>query len=272
MTSKISIITVNLNNAYGLEKTIRSVTEQTFRDFEFLVIDGASTDGSRDILGKYKDKIDVLISEPDTGIYNAMNKGIRQASGDYLLFLNSGDYLHDNMVLQSVALSIAGNKDIYYGNIIYEEPGKQQFRTFPPLLSFSFFIEHNISHQASFIKRELFQKFFLYNENFRIVSDWEFFIYTICKENVSYQHLDMIITNYDATGISSEINNHVSMHGERNLVLKRHFPAFYDDRETLTVLRSRRGRQFLKIRKHKVAWSLLKSMMSIITVFLPQEK
>lgn len=99
----ISIITINYNNAEGLRRTIQSVVSQACRaDFEYIVIDGASTDGSRDILDQYSDQIDVLISEPDSGIYNAMNKGVKNSSGTYCLFLNSGDWLHDQTVIKDV--------------------------------------------------------------------------------------------------------------------------------------------------------------------------
>ena len=100
---KYSIITVNFNNKEGLRKTIESVIRQSFRDFEYIVIDGGSTDGSADILKEYDAQIDYWVSEPDKGIYNAMNKGIVQAKGEYLNFMNSGDYFYDNQVLQHVA-------------------------------------------------------------------------------------------------------------------------------------------------------------------------
>ncbi len=88
---KLSIITINKNNAYGLRKTIQSVINQTYSNIEYIIIDGASTDGSIDVIKKFEDKIDWWASEPDTGIYNAMNKGIKIATGDYCQFLNSGD-------------------------------------------------------------------------------------------------------------------------------------------------------------------------------------
>ena len=97
---KLSIITINFNDAKGLEKTIQSVINQTYKDFEYIVVDGASTDGSVDVIKKYSNKLTHWVSEPDTGIYNAMNKGTRMASGEYCLYLNSGDFLADNDVLE----------------------------------------------------------------------------------------------------------------------------------------------------------------------------
>ena len=107
--NKISIITVNYNDREGLKKTIESVINQTWQDFEFIIIDGGSTDGSREVIEQYKDKIDYWISEPDKGIYNAMNKGIKAASGEFLLFLNSGDRLIDKNITEKVISKLESN-------------------------------------------------------------------------------------------------------------------------------------------------------------------
>ena len=111
---KLSIITINLNNAAGLRKTIESVVNQTFTDYEYLIIDGGSTDGSVEVIKEFADKITYWVSEPDKGIYNAMNKGILKARGEYLQFLNSGDWLVDNEVLFRV-FSLNHFEDILYG-------------------------------------------------------------------------------------------------------------------------------------------------------------
>ncbi|MBC7426937.1 MAG: glycosyltransferase, partial [Bacteroidia bacterium] len=116
----LSIITICLNDKSGLEKTILSVKEQTFRDYEHLIIDGGSVDGSKEIIEKYKSYLAFTISERDNGRYQAMNKGIQNSKGIYLLFLNSGDYLADNFVLQKI-LSDADMPDIKYGNVIFED-------------------------------------------------------------------------------------------------------------------------------------------------------
>ena len=113
---KLSIITVNLNNCDGLQKTIDSVVSQTFKDFEWIVIDGGSTDGSKELIEQYADHFTYWVSEPDKGIYNAMNKGIRVAKGDYLQFLNSGDYLYDRTTLEKCLLP-QNNADVIYGNL-----------------------------------------------------------------------------------------------------------------------------------------------------------
>src|SRR5574344_2490955 len=111
---KLSIITINYNNAEGLEKTIKSVINQTFTDYEYIIIDGGSTDGSTDIIKKYRENIDYWVSESDKGIYKAMNKGITYTHGEYLNFMNSGDCFHSSTVLNEVARNF-NNTDIIIG-------------------------------------------------------------------------------------------------------------------------------------------------------------
>lgn len=268
----ISIITVNYNNYEGLKKTINSVVSQVSADIQFIVIDGGSDDGSLSLLTTYNDHLYYWISEPDKGIYQAMNKGIKVASGDYILFLNSGDVLHQNdVVIQSLALMKDG-LDIYYGDIIYDEIHMRNRRSFPRKLNFAFFYNENISHQASFIKRGLFTTIGSYNEENKIVSDWEFFTYAICKCGATYMHLDLIITDYDATGISSNLNNHAQMNLERQESLERYFPEFIDDYKYLSHLRNKKTEQFLYIKSHPLAYKILKACINIILFFLPKFK
>lgn len=269
---KISIITINYNDRNGLEKTIQSVISQRYKNIEFIVIDGGSTDGSKEIIDNFAANLAYWISEPDSGIYNAMNKGIKVATGDYLLFLNSGDSLHDNQVIENVNALVGEERDIYYGDIIYDEVNQQNKVTFPDVLTFAFFFERNISHQASFIKRHLFETIFLYNENFKIVSDWEFFIYAICKREVSYQHLDLLVTNYDATGISSNTENHPLMFVEREASLNKYFPEFIADYNYLKKVKLKKVEQLLFIKQFPLAFKILKGFMNLILLFLPKFK
>jgi len=202
--TKLSIITVNLNNKHGLEKTIRSVASQNFIDYEFIVIDGASTDGSLKIIEKYKDTISYFVSEKDTGIYNAMNKGIKMANGKYLQFLNSGDYLLNKEILKKV-FSIITNKDIYYGSSLRRsEIGNLYEFTEPNDLTFKRFFDYSICHQSMFIKRKLFKKFGMYDESLKIVADWKFNVNTIILNNCSLFFLKFPIVFYDTMGISSK--------------------------------------------------------------------
>lgn len=271
MSIKLSIVTINFNNKIGLQKTIDSVKAQTWKNFEFIVIDGGSSDGGKAILVDEQANISYSISEADNGVYNAMNKGILKATGDYVLFLNSGDSFYENNTLEKAVPHLDNNTGIYYGDAAYMEKHGEHIRTYPDKLSFRYFTEHNLSHQASFIKRALFDALFCYNENYKIASDWEFFIYAICKANVSYQHINQIICNYDTEGISSIIDNHKLMHAERAETMARYFPLFIEDYKVIEVLNSKRTRQFLAIRNNKIAFKILKGLMSILTLFIENE-
>lgn len=272
MHKKVSVITVNYNDKNGLKKTIDSIISQKWQNFEFIVIDGNSNDGSKAIIDSHKSVFTHAVSESDEGIYHAMNKGISLAKGDYLLFLNSGDILLDENTLQKAQQHLNSNKAIYYGDVIYQETDRQRERIFPDELTFLFFLEHSLSHQAAFIHRSLFDEIFLYNEAYKIVSDWEFFIYAICKQNVSYEHIPLFITIYDTNGISSIACNHPLMHEERKQTLNKYFPAFINDYQSITELGSKRTKQFLFIGKHKIAWKILKGFMNIILLFLKDKR
>lgn len=195
---KLSIITVNLNNKDGLQKTIDSVISQTFNDFEWIVIDGGSTDGSKELIEKYSNYISYWVSEPDKGIYNAMNKGIRVAQGDYLLFLNSGDELYNVDVLSEV-FNNDWNVDILSGQVERKDNHKL-LRKYDKSIFMQLYND-TINHQGTFIKRHLFEDR-LYDESLKIVSDWKFWIETIIQNNVSFKVIDTVIAKQDIEGIS----------------------------------------------------------------------
>lgn len=200
----LSIITVCRNIAPEIEDTCRSVVGQNFDDFEWIVIDGASTDGTREILEKYSDRMTTLVSEPDSGIYNAMNKGIRLSQGERLLFLNGGDCLVSKGILAE-AFSRNLEADICYCNIYNLNPDDDtaildEARP-AERLSKSYFCFHTIFHQAAFIRRALFDRFGLYDENFRIVSDWEKWI-EFFENGCSFAKLDMALSLFRMGGIS----------------------------------------------------------------------
>jgi hypothetical protein len=197
-----------------------------------------------------------------------MNKGIKAAKGEYLLFLNSGDFLVDNTIIDRVLQSIDGNVGIYYGNLIYSLNGvKTQLWTPPQKLSFTYFLSDSLPHPSSFIKRELFETHFFYSEEFKIVSDWEFYIYCICKMNVSHKHLDFIISNFDNSGISSVKENENKIKTEKMLVYEKYFPLFIEDVKVLTEGSSKRFKQYQAIKKSKLKWTLLKGFMSFLLIF-----
>lgn len=260
---KLSIITINYNNAEGLRKTLASVAAQTFRDFEHIIVDGGSTDESVEIIHQYTDEnphtpstcVVRWISEPDKGIYSAMNKGIeialgkrvvnsfnrselvedknkgiKMASGEYLLFLNSGDYLVDADTLKNVFEDV-NDVDIIYGDRInvYEDGSQKKVNYFPDKITGSFMYHSMISHQASFIKSDLFVKYGLYREDLKYASDWEFFLKTFLLYNCTYQHIHQYVVYFDCLGISSVVNNNKEMWEERKRVFAETLPAFADD-------------------------------------------
>ena len=203
---KLSIITVNYNDAEGLERTIKSVISQTFHDYEFIIIDGGSTDGSVDVIKKYEGYIDYWVSEKDGGIYPGMNKGLRQASGEYLNFMTSGDCFYNEVVLQNVfdkksTCDIIVGKDYHYNS-----QTQQGFSTIlPPRISMLTFYIQTLPHQSSFFKRELFRNS-LYDESLKIVADIKFYIQKICVEDCSIELIDNIICRREPDGISKSYN------------------------------------------------------------------
>lgn len=269
---KISIITINYNDKTGLSKTLNSVFNQVYQDYEYLVIDGGSTDGSKELIESNASKIDYWVSEPDKGIYNAMNKGIAQATSEFVVFMNSGDAFHNDYVLNDVDSKLTSEYDIYYGDCYRVTPNKFKKWTFPKKLSFSFFYSTSLSHQSSFIRRKLFYDFFMYNENLKIVSDWEFFIYSICKMNVPYKHLDMIISDFDFTGISSTKKHEQLDFAERKIVLDNHFPLFVEDYKGLGKFHSKRVQQLIHIENFPIPWKILKAIINLINLFIPKPK
>jgi glycosyltransferase involved in cell wall biosynthesis len=127
---KLSIITINYNDVLGLKRTLESVTGQIYSNFEYIVINGGSTDGSKELLEKYTDKISYWVSEPDQGIYHAMNKGIEKASGEYLLFMNSGDLFYNSGILKEVVDHIS-KYDLIYFDILIRDGNKEYPKVFP---------------------------------------------------------------------------------------------------------------------------------------------
>ena len=211
---KLTIITINRNNATGLEKTIRSVLDQTCTAFEYVLVDGASTDGSVDIIRQYAERFrDRMkwISEPDKGIYNAMNKGIGMASGDYIQILNSGDSLVSGQVVGKMyeALEQSGSPSILYGNMLKDMPeGKLlRDRCFAGRdITLLGFIHGTLNHSPAYIRKSLFDQYGLYDESLRIVSDWKWYMQAIVLGKEKPVYVDIDITLFDMSGIS-ETNN-----------------------------------------------------------------
>lgn len=251
---KLSIITVSLNDAKGLRKTIQSVISQTYKDFEYIVIDGGSTDDSQTVLKAFSENIAYSISEKDNGIYDAMNKGIARAVGDYCLFLNSGDYLVGPDILSEIFSHII-TEDVISGAVIFYSdlsPKKHYHSNITSSeITLSDLFEGSLNHQATLIKRSLFVKYGLYEKKFRIISDWIFTINTIIFNNVSFRYLDIPIAYYNVDGKSAPVSDY---YGKENLpALKELIPQrILSDYETGYIHTVKR------IKKYLLFWTLFR--------------
>lgn len=226
----LSIITINRNNAAGLQKTMQSVVSQTSADFEYIVIDGASTDDSVSIIQAHAAQRPIAwVSERDKGIYNAMNKGISRASGDYIMILNSGDCLASPDVISRMtdALRQAGSPDICYGNIIKIWPDGHTLRDTqiagaPTLLDFYL---GTLNPDGAYIRRTLFEQYGPLNEEFKICSDWAWFLKAIPLGGATTYHTDIDTIYFDMTGVSeSGERSRQIIRSERQQVLARELP------------------------------------------------
>ena len=201
---KLSIITINYNNKEGLQKTIDSVVCQTWRDFEWIVIDGGSTDGSKELIEQYQQHFAYWCSEPDKGVYNAMNKGIKHAKGEYLNFMNSGDCFYEDNTLYKVFGNNCISEDMIYGDWIRHESERNVFFHAPQEASLYTFYISNICHQALFIKT-LILKTKGYDESYHIYADWARWI-ELMIDSCTSKYIPVTICYFDAqNGISNRM-------------------------------------------------------------------
>lgn len=225
----LSIITINYNNAEGLEKTLKSILSQTNTQFEHVIVDGASTDNAVEIIRQYE--IDaterginiVWVSEKDKGIYNAMNKGIKMASGEYIQILNSGDCLATDTVVEHMFAALKDNEypEILYGNMTkVDGSGKVIGKSTETPYSFHNYFVSTLNHDCAYIKRSLFDEdqYGLYDENLKIVSDWKWYTEAIGLGRVKPVYVNIDVTIFDAEGISE--TNLKLRNEERAKVLK----------------------------------------------------
>ena len=201
---KLSIITINKNNAEGLRRTMESVVEQTYKDFEYIVIDGGSTDGSRELIEQYSDHLSYWVSESDTGIYNAMNKGLVKAKGEYVLMLNSGDWLVDERVLNNITPLLDGT-DIVQGDVLVSQNGKWLKNCGYGKSELTFRDVYNgcFLHQASFIRKELHDFYGLYDDTWKIAGDTVFFLNALGFGNATFKYVDVMVSCVEPQGVSS---------------------------------------------------------------------
>ena len=211
LSMKLSVITINRNNADGLERTIKSVIAIKYPDLEYIVVDGASTDNSIYVIQKYESHITHWISEPDSGIYNAMNKAVKFTSGEYLFFLNSGD-----LFIPSCSFDFLNNAtaDFIFTSVIMYNNNIRIKSTPPKHLNRYDFYE-GMCHQATIIKRRVFMEQGKYDEDFRIIADWGLLIKAICINRCSYATVRKVLVKYNTQGISSQAAMHKNILEER---------------------------------------------------------
>lgn len=262
---RLSIITINYNNCDGLRKTIESVAGQTYQDYEYIVIDGGSTDGSVEVIKEYADRIDYWVSEKDRGIYHAMNKGAMAAHGEYTLFLNSGDALYKNDVLEKF-LGYDVQADIVCGDIINDRGGCVQA---PDDVTMEYFLLGSLPHPSSLIRRTLLG-IHPYDERFKIAGDWEFFIHHLIIGNVSYQHVSVIVTLFDTTGISCTTGKDEHDAGLRHEAIKAILPMrVIKDYETFMGKKDSYYRLFYTIGKSRLKnWAYFFSVLFLKVLML----
>ncbi len=203
---KLSIITINYNNKEGLKKTLDSIFHQSFQDFEYIIIDGSSTDGGKEIIEENSEKINYWVSEPDKGVYHAMNKGIKAAKGEYLLFLNSGDGLYNEKTLENL-IPLLHTEDIITGNLNFISDKNNFIGISQVQISFIHMYKDTIWHPCSFIKKEAFKKTEMYDENLKICADWKWFLLAIYKYHLTYKKIDLTVSKFFLDGISSSEEN-----------------------------------------------------------------
>lgn len=234
-----------------------SVFKQTYSDYEFIIIDGGSTDASKEYIEQNKDKISYWVSEKDIGIYNAMNKGIQVATGDYIHFLNSGDTYHSDNTLESIFQN-EQREDILCGGVINFTHERDWEIVPPDELTYIHLREHNLPHQGCFIKRELFDRVGMYNEELQIAADWEFALKAMAFQNASYKKLYSSIAVYPFDGISSRPENKGILLGERDEIINKYFSFFEPDYQKFRELKNELNK-FQRSKAHQLTQKIIES-------------
>ena len=222
---KLSIISVNYNNYNGLIQTLESVKRLDYHPYEHWVIDGASTDMDLDFDSLHKQYVFSHVSESDSGIYNAMNKGILRSTGTHILFLNSGDAFADSKSC-SVLLEKHFEQDIFYANVWQVDGESLTASDFPASLDLEYMICFGLPHQATIIKKSLFEKAGIYAEQYKIISDWVFFMEAIFYHGATYGMIDVPVVLFDRTGVSSQHQHTRNIIIEQLDYITKRFPKY----------------------------------------------
>lgn len=269
---KLSIITVNYNDKVGLNNTVQSVINQTFDDYEYIIIDGGSTDGSVDVIKQFEKGITYWVSEKDNGIYNAMNKAIDVAKGEYCIFMNSGDVFNNLNTLEEL-FAYNPQEDIVCGNTCTVNGVVHA----PNEITLAYLFSNCICHQCAFIKTSLMAKY-KYDEKYKIVSDRKFFLQALICDNCTYKSINVDVVNYDINGYSAK--QPLKSRMEFDMLLEELFPprirmdygsftkgSLYGDTNYDKLFVEIRLRRYRRL----VYFSTL-ILLRIISVFLPSAK
>lgn len=200
----ISVITVVWNGATTIEDTILSVINQDYPDVEYIVIDGVSTDGTLDILEKYRGKISKIISESDKGIYDAMNKGIINSTGDWIYFLGCDDIFYNQSTLSKIfSKSTYDPYDVIYGSVLLLHSQK----VYDGKFDYEKMCNRSICHQAIFYRKSLFSKQSYFTQQYKTAADYVFNLTSFCSDNDKWLFIDEIIAIYNETGTSGVVQD-----------------------------------------------------------------
>jgi len=224
---KVSIITISFNNLKGLMKTYQSIMRQTFRDYEWIVIDGDSSDGTKEFLQEHNAEIAYWCCEPDKGVYNAQNKGTEHAKGEYCIYMNSGDSFYDDDVLKKV-FDKNIDADVIYGNwmLIFED-GKTRLGCAPEVADLAYFFDDNMCHQSMLIKTDAVLNR-PYDESFRIYADWDEWL-ALYMQGKKFERVNLTICNFMVGGISTGDNASEELKQERKAEIKRINERYYSE-------------------------------------------
>jgi len=247
MNLSVSIITVCLNSSRTIRDTLDSVKNQTWNHIEHVIIDGGSSDGTQEIVGAYMDSVASFLSEPDDGLYDAMNKGISRSTGDVLFFLNSDDVLCDSEVIADVARAFLEHPetDLLYGNVIYRYPDRMEQRRFNHISRKNILYE-NLCHQAVFARRDMFRRFGNFDTDYQLGADYDWLLKVFFSGSVT-RYADRDIAYFDACGRHAD-DRDFRMKERLNIKLKHIGWVAYKYGETIYRIR-RKWRRILSGRR-----------------------
>jgi glycosyltransferase involved in cell wall biosynthesis len=265
----LSIITINLNNLKGLTNTYNSLFRVIGSNVEFIVVDGGSSDGSKEFIRENEECISKWISEPDFGIYDAMNKGVKMAEGEYCLFLNSGDILFSDKILFDILPYCNGKNHIISGSL---KMGTSNVWEVPEKINFFHFLESTLPHQSTVVKKSLLLKY-PYNVNLKIVGDWAFFLKAFKNEEIiNFVKLDLVIAIFDTTGISSLPENQRAIMNEKNKVIIDELGlglsvTLNNVKNCHSKLRGFHVNHLIKISENKISVKVVNGILSLLSRF-----